>query len=146
MSGAAKGRKVEKQTFNLFDAEDKVLAMAEGLAVRLDQIPESMRVGVQDLIASYRSVLREQRRLVRLSDRQQSQMAKLNKELAKRTDQAEEALRQLNAARDSLVQAEKLASLGALVGGIAHEINTPVGVALSCASHLADTTAKLKSL
>jgi PAS domain S-box-containing protein len=35
-----------------------------------------------------------------------------------------------------LVQAEKMASLAQLVAGVAHEINTPVGTALSAASHL----------
>jgi signal transduction histidine kinase len=45
---------------------------------------------------------------------------------------------QLQVALNSLVQAEKLASLGGLVAGVAHEINTPVGVSLSAASHLVD--------
>jgi signal transduction histidine kinase len=45
---------------------------------------------------------------------------------------------ELQSAKDSLVQAEKLASLGGLVAGVAHEINTPIGVSLSAASYLAD--------
>ena len=133
-------------TFNLFDAEDKALAEAEDLSRQVDRLPSDLKGGIENLIASYRSVINEQRRLVRLSDRQQSQVAKLNKELAKRTTEAEEALFQLKATQDQLVQAEKLASLGALVGGVAHEINTPVGVALSCASHLAETTERLREL
>lgn len=43
----------------------------------------------------------------------------------------------LATARQGLVQAEKLAALGGLVAGIAHEINTPVGVGVTASSHLA---------
>lgn len=52
----------------------------------------------------------------------------------------------LRRTRDSLVQAEKLASLGGLVAGVAHEINTPVGVSLSAASYLAERLKEFAAL
>ncbi len=133
-------------SFNLFDAEDRSLAAGQALAEGLAASPAEVRDGVATLVEAYRRSIREQRRLVRLSDRQQAQLAALNQELAGRTAEAEEALARLQDAQETLVQAEKLASLGALVGGVAHEINTPVGIALSCASHLADSTQRIAGL
>ena len=53
---------------------------------------------------------------------------------------AESALLRQREMQDILVHAEKKAALSDLVAGVAHEINTPVGVALSAATYLDDQT------
>jgi len=59
---------------------------------------------------------------------------------------AEKALQELRETQHSLIQAEKMASLGGLVAGVAHEINTPVGIGLTGASTLAVETDRIRQL
>jgi PAS domain S-box-containing protein len=59
---------------------------------------------------------------------------------------AESALNKLEKAQDSLVESKKMAALGELVAGIAHEINTPIGNALSSSTFINDETLKVANL
>ncbi len=61
-------------------------------------------------------------------------------EVQERTRQLSQSLEDLRAAQDGLVQTEKLAALGRLVAGVAHEINTPVGTSLTVASAFINKT------
>jgi signal transduction histidine kinase len=51
--------------------------------------------------------------------------------------------RELQLAQESIIENEKLASLGRLVAGIAHEINTPLGIGITAVSAIIDEEAKL---
>jgi signal transduction histidine kinase len=56
-----------------------------------------------------------------------------------------QSLHHLEMTRGHLVESEKMASLGGLVAGVAHEINTPVGIVVSAASYLQDRTEAIRA-
>jgi len=57
---------------------------------------------------------------------------------------AEDSLRQLQAAQSQLLQSEKMASIGLLAAGVAHEINNPIGFIYSNMNTLRDYVVSLK--
>lgn len=68
------------------------------------------------------------------------------KSLRETNKELNEAMDSLKLAQESLVQSEKFAALGALVAGVAHEINTPVGITVTGASFLIEEGQRIEKL
>ncbi|MBN2442620.1 MAG: substrate-binding domain-containing protein [Spirochaetales bacterium] len=87
-------------------------------------------------------------------EKNEEEVRKLNEELEERVKQRTSELNlannnltvtldSLKQMQNELVESEKMAALGNLVAGIAHEINTPIGIGVTAASHLEKETKKI---
>jgi signal transduction histidine kinase len=77
---------------------------------------------------------------VAIVNHQSDKVLELNLNLERKVDERTRHLRETQA---QLIQSEKMAALGHLVAGVAHEMNTPVGAVYSTQNTLASATEKL---
>jgi two-component system NtrC family sensor kinase len=99
----------------------------------VEELPDTRRDELGDVIRGFNAVQRKVKSIIaRIRDAEDA---------ARRSEQETvQAMGELRQAQESLLQSERLASLGSLVAGVAHEINTPVGIALTSASVLHEAT------
>ncbi|NVK54037.1 MAG: HAMP domain-containing histidine kinase [Alteromonadaceae bacterium] len=57
----------------------------------------------------------------------------------------EKNLSDLRFAQQKLVEAEKISAMSGVVAGVAHEVNTPLGIGITCMSHLQDCMLDIKN-
>lgn len=87
-----------------------------------------------------------QDRLEEMNHTLEQMVGERTRELSQSNEALKLTIDNLRMTQDQLIESEKLASLGGLVAGVAHEINTPVGVGVTAASFLREKTEALHHL
>jgi len=123
---------------------DWVWVLTRGRVVERDEGGRAMRLSgtTSDIDALNRAL----DALRTLNEQLESRVEQRTAALRSANDELRSTLERLTLAQRQLFEAEKLASLGGLVAGIAHEINTPLGIGVTAASHLQEETARIAQL
>jgi C4-dicarboxylate-specific signal transduction histidine kinase len=104
-----------------------------------EQLVEIADHGQDEMAALAKAFNRMSQTLANRERQLQDVNQQLELRVVERTQHLEDALETLRLTQDDLVEAQRLSSLGSLVAGVSHELNTPIGNAVTAASALSET-------
>ena len=104
----------------------------------LSELAKTFNLLVKNLETEYQSRLEAENELTRLNQSLEEKIAHRTQALSEKNDLLEQSNKELKETQQQLFQAEKMASVGQLAAGVAHEINNPVGFVSSNLNTLTD--------
>ncbi|GGO72605.1 sensor histidine kinase [Bowmanella pacifica] len=119
----------------IHDSNGKVMGIVVALYKRPIHAPDT----TQTLFELFSGRISGEMERLQYQEQLQRLNASLEKRVEERTNALQDAIAHLKEAQEQLIESEKMAALGNLVAGVAHEVNTPLGVAITSASVVQDS-------
>ncbi len=117
--------------------EVRAVTEVRALPVTLSQLDRAVSASPQVGALLTRTLINSLASRLRDADELQVRIDLLNASLERERDQLAQALTQLEQAQSRLIEQQRLATLGELAAGIAHELNNPVAALIRATEHLA---------
>jgi len=143
----------KKLNNNKFDVLDNVSDAINKMRIKLLADIEQMEVVQSKLSLSNKKMEKEiadrinaQNEIKELNEELEQKVFERTEELEDSNEELQKTFNNLQNTQSQLIHSEKMASLGGLVAGVAHEINTPVGMGLTGITHFLDITKNIKKL
>ncbi|MGY3870103.1 ATP-binding protein [Aeromonas crassostreae] len=137
----ARQEKIEDEELTMFDQDGGELTLQWTFAPFYEGEDLKYLIGFGYDITRLKRIERE---ITEFNEQLEGKVQERTRSLSEANDQLGKAYHDLKQAQQTLVESEKMASLGSLVAGVAHEINTPIGISVTASSYLQEQVADFK--
>ncbi|WXR62917.1 ATP-binding protein [Peptostreptococcaceae bacterium AGR-M142] len=137
--------KVKKIMNNILNLENKTKSISEGNYdekiesmdyKELNSLSSNFNKMIEQIQKRERKIKEDEMTAIKLNEKLEAQVRERTRQLLTSNNELAKSLEEVKTMQEELVQSKKMEALKDLVTGIAHELNTPIGIAITASSYV----------